>query len=549
MKRFIVNILCIVCLASFCFFLVACDDKNEFEKLEAEGNVIAVTYNPNGGKFYNLSGVTLIDMFNPKNCKAQADGKLHIKLLDPTSEQRPLFGDKKITFERSGYFCVGWYQTRKPVEKVIENVTYALDEEGNALLKNDDGTYYVKYQIQSDGTYKLYESENEFISYPDYTYENPWDFETDELVLDPTVKDYDLELYAAWVNYFSVEYYFVNDGKTTLVDGGFNFDYKTANSGNEKYSDLGTVYFPYWENDVDGKKPLKMTYSHELKDGTTRSFPKVDGYEFKAAYLDEACTQPITESFFNHTGSIDKEKGTAVNPVQRIYFTGEKGRTFNIYSVEDFEKAFEDETTATMLSANYAIHASSLTFTEQTPWPAVFTTGDFKGSFMPVSGNLTVNGIAVKATNVRRGGVFGSIAKTAVIKNVDFKNVKVTLDVNGRVTNGVFGMLAGKIEAGADVSVSVSGMLEIMGETAITTGSKGNATVYLVALCEDKTDLAKITQGDLTLRISGTTYTEGEYRYKINFNEVEVDEYGNIVYETKLQTIKNDVPYYDVKID
>ena len=88
MKRKFKFILTLCCLMLACLTVVACDNDTKYDKMQKEGYKISVTYDANGGSFLNRPGVTLVDMFKPTDYVADANGEIHIKLVEPTDKSR-----------------------------------------------------------------------------------------------------------------------------------------------------------------------------------------------------------------------------------------------------------------------------------------------------------------------------------------------------------------------------------------------------------------------------------------------------------------------------
>ncbi len=535
MKNLIVKILILVCLASVVFAFTACDDKTDFDQKKEEGNIITVTYNPNGGKFFSSENTSLIDMFNPSKITPKEDGKIHIKLTDPLSSSRP---GPKITLVYNYMFNIGWYKTRKTTEVVIENEEYVLDVDGNALDKNASGKYFIKYYVNSEGGFTE-ATGDEVSGYPAYTYEDLWNFDTDELIYEPGSGEYDLELYAAWLPFYKFEFYFEEEGANgntvwTKKDE-ISFDYVTATSGEAAYTEKSSVYLPYWSLNENDQPTGALNYQ-KPKDNATgqvyNAFPKISGTTFAAAYADKDCTQPYTNKI-THLGSVDYTNGTAVNPVQKVYVKTTVGETIYIDTVDQFVS-----TSNLVLSGIYHIR-NDLAFTADKKWPTMFTTGTFAGKMIAEkAGGVKFTGIDV-SVNSKNGGVFGSLASTAELNGITFENVTVSLKTKGmNISEGHYGLLAGQVASGAKFqNVSINGSLKIEGETIIKTGSKGNSKINVLANGVDYTTHEGITKGEIKLVLYGY-YSEGnnEYRYKIDNTSFKVDaQTGDVVFDTLLR--------------
>ena len=546
MKNFIVKILSLVCLLSLCFIFASCSDKTEYDKLRDAGNTISVFYNSNVYKendgFFKNSEMTIIDMFNPENFTQDANGEIHIKLLDPLSSKRP----GKVSLSRSGMSLIGWYK-----ERITTKVTYAGEEfvkDVNGDLVKQDVTndrYYVKYKKSADGYVKATEEE-QVESEPAYTYSGLWDFDNDTLDYNPAKGELDFNLYAAWVPYYTFEFYFKEGDSWVKSNQEILFDYVSANGGTELYNELDTIRLPQWNYDAAGEKTGALDYSFDVK-AEKREFPKVDGTTFAAAYLDEACTQKC-DTVVKHSGTIDYKTGTAVDNVQKIYVVTTEGEDIYIDTAEQLAENVK-------LSGIYHIK-KDLTFTDTVKWPAAFTYGNFSGKFYSEKGNLiTISGVTVSNTGNAVGGLFGTLTASSVVKDMKFENVSVTHNVKGAAfknKDGYLGLFAGLVRKGAKIeNVSVNGTLSIGGNCLITTGDTGNSSVNVFANCasDDYTLISGLKKGEVTLKIVGENNIDtGKYRYIIKTDTVTVSSDYAITFETYNRAQESDLPEYSQTI-
>ncbi len=544
MKNFIVKILSLVCLLSLCFVFASCSDKTEYDNLRDEGNIISVFYNSNCVKtrdgFFQDPEVTIIDMFNPNDFTPDSNGIIHIKLLDPLSSKRP---GVQMSISKEGMSIIGWYKERNTKTVTVGGIDYLEDANGDLVLLSDaDSRYYIKYTKTADG-YAAVPEGKETESEPAYTYSKLWDFDKDTLDYDISTGKYDFDLYAAWVPYYTFEFYFNKNGEW-VKESEIAFDYVSANSGVERFDDLDEVRLPVWHLDSDGVPTGGIDYSFKLK-AEERQFPKVAGTTFSAAYLDEACTQKC-DSVVKHTGELDYETGTAVNPVNKIYVVTTQGED---YYIDTAEQLVENA----LLGGIYHIK-KDLTFTNTVAWPAAFTSGTFSGKFYSESGNhVTISGVSVSNTGSASGGIFGTLSSSAEIKNVNFKDVSVTLDVKGtalRGGNGSFGLFAGLVRAGAKIeNVSVNGTLTIGARCLITTGESGNSSVNVFANCDndDYTLISGLTKGEVTLKVTGELYN-GSYLYLIKTETIAIGSNYEITFDKYNREATFDLPEYSQTI-
>ena len=545
MKSLVVKVLSLLCFVCICFAFASCEDKTEYDKLRDEGNFITVTYNPNGGRISTKKGISYIDMFNPETLKTSADGSIHIKLLAMDS---PLRSKQNIMPSVSGYFCAGWYRTRTPVTKIVEDVEYVVDEAGNLLTLNADEEYVIAKTIKEDGTYAD-ATGKERTSTPLYTYSDRWDFDKDELVYEGGSKKlgiyngatgetqytdgankFEITLYAAWLKNFTFEYYYeeTSGSETKWVKGGTSngFDYVSVKGGKEGYENADEVYLPYWNTNEAGEKTGGLVYSS--KNDAKQTISKKIGTTFYKAYKDEACTEEITSEKIIHSGSVDFATATAVNGIEKIYVKTTSGED---YYVDTLEQLTENAS----LNANYYVR-NDLTFTKANGWPTIFTSGEFNGKIISLKGDgVTFNGIDVTVSSTENGGLFGKLGANAEINGVDFNNVNVYLSKTAG--KGKYGMFAGVVAEGAKLtSVTVSGSFSLNGETETVTTGANAATFNLYANAERLSDLDGLTKGEVKLYVCGAKNVGNTYRYNIKTGTVSVNENYGFTYDWSIGT-------------
>ena len=98
-------ILILIFAMLFSIALIGCSDMTEIDKYKEMGYTVQVTYNGNGGNYIGSQAVSLVDMFNPDKFTADSDGKVHIKLTEPTSELRPSGGSDRNFIHAGLLFC------------------------------------------------------------------------------------------------------------------------------------------------------------------------------------------------------------------------------------------------------------------------------------------------------------------------------------------------------------------------------------------------------------------------------------------------------------
>ncbi len=437
-SKSILNKLKIILFAAFvialCVGLAACKGTGMFDNFD-----VLVYYEPNGGQFQGQNDTSVVDAFDYDDLEADSEGYYHIKLKEPTDSSRP---ESPMLTTKNKSFCAGWYAKCEPV---LDEEGNHLDADGNVLVEVN-GTYYVK------GTEEKEESER-IISQPAYEYGERFDFENDELKFKREDGKQEIHLYAGWIPYYRFDYFVKND------DGEWTkYQETSVNIGAVKegtdMDDLNCLWTPVWK---DGA----MSYTHAYKSNSSYTFPKPKTEStFKAAYLDEACTQEITE-MTRHIGTVNLEDATPVNMVQNIYV---EFYDYELFRIETEEQLLDHINSA----AHYEIYAD-LDFSGSYSWPGSFTANDFTGEFVAADSdkNVTITGASATTNGGSSyAGLFGNVAAGAKIEGITFKEAKLTVNSTQRRGEYKFGLFAGNIEEGATVqNVTVSGSVGL-GELA-----------------------------------------------------------------------------------
>ena len=237
-----------------------------------------------------------------------------------------------------------------------------------------------------------------------YTYSGKWDFENHRYEI-PADYNYNperpvLTLYAAWVPAFTYEFYSVDkNGNTTLIDT------KSVDpTGNT------TITVPAF-NEITGG--VDANDFPALKEQTYL----VDG-DIRAIYLDAECKERITDSTITHIGSYNSKNATVENTTMKIYCKLQDGIHFQISSIEQFIQN-------AVLNGVYTLD-TDLDFTEYN-WPAVFTTGSFKGQI--IGNGHVIKNVTIEQTDTSTTyfGLFAQLSDGALISNVTFDNVTVNI--------------------------------------------------------------------------------------------------------------------------
>ncbi len=499
MKNKIKISLTIVCLLAVLAVLTACTELSTVDSYKEQGMIISVKYEANGGEYLGRDGVTLMDMFDPQNYTADADGEIHIKLLEPTNPSRPTGGSDKVYLTKPGYSCIGWYRERTVK---TDSEGRPLDYEGNVLYEKD-GRYYMS---------ESYESEGE----PAYNYSGYWDFSEDTLdYVQASGEEYEMTLYAGWIKYFTFEYYTEVGGEWTKLESDTVFDYVSTNRENSSTHDRDTVWLPTWPEGA-----ATVEYAHKYSDGNTYTFPKIDGTTFAGAYTDPECTKPI-DGELTHPGQVDYETAAVSNAVQKIYIKTTEGEQYKITTAEQLVSNANTK-------GHYEIMAD-LDFTGL-EWPKMFMNNAFTGRIYTAEGKTyTLSNInaVYSSTNAKNGGLFGSIAKNASVKGIKLDNV--TLDVMqlvpAKMASVNFGVISGSIESGADVAVT-------LGKATLRLGVVNFGNDYSLNLVANG-DISGVTvEEKVGLVIYGEDYLE-YFNYSLDPAGVKVYKNYNVVLSAK----------------
>lgn len=255
---------------------------------------------------------------------------------------------------------------------------------------------------------------------PIYVYSDKWDFEKDLLRVDKNGTYSSAEpvmtLYAAWIPLFEIEFYDLTTG-----------DYMESFVFNPMLED--EIQIPQW--DVE-------TGAIEMYD-----FPEKSGWTFDGVYYDAEGTKPVEGTTLNHPGVVDENNGVAKYPVLQLYVDWTEGEWYHIYNVEQFLDNAS-------VSASFVIH-EDLDFEGQI-WPSALMHGNFAGR---IEGNgHTFSNITFEQTNNSKvnSGLFGNLTETASVTDLTFENVTFTIKSGTRVNGANFGLFAGTVSEGAQIS-------------------------------------------------------------------------------------------------
>lgn len=396
--------------------MVSCGgQKGPYGGYDDEGYTVSIKYDANGG-FFTTNTSVIVDTYNLSSLPSGSDGEKLVTLVSPDNSIR----GKENAFlpQNTGYFLAGWYTNRTAVTDTAGN---ELDADGNIAAESGKPVAY--------------------------NYSGRWDFANDKLSVDPAEVEGSatpvLTLYAAWAPRFTYEFYDIDSGN--LIKS-FEFDPVYVNK----------VTVPEW-NTTTGQLDM-----HE--------FPKVDNKTFNAVYLDAAGTTAVAEGTdILHTGVINYDNATTSGNTMKLYVDLLDGNWYNIYTVEHFIKYASP-------TGNYNILAD-LDFTGK-GWKNPLTYGNFTGT---INGNgHTLSNITVTQndTSKTEAGLFGTVAASAVIKDVKFENVTLKIETGSRFNGASYGLLCGTLADGAKLE-----NLEITGKIVITPTPLITAATTVGLLC------------------------------------------------------------------
>ncbi len=410
-KRLKVILLLVLALTAL-LVITSCGEEPPFERYDEEGYSISVRYDANGGIL--TDGVSVIMDTYSLDELPKMNGMKIAQLIAPEDVEVRGSANKFVP-TRNGYTCIGWYADR----------TEVVDADGNKS----------------------------------YKYSKRWDFKNDRLEIDPD-EDYTssepvLTLYAAWVPNVTVEFYSLKNPNTLLGK------MENVRAG-------GEINAPAW--------------NASLGSMFMGDFPKIEGDTYIAAYTDADGTHRIVGDKIAHSGVIDYENVTVQNPVMKIYVDTLDGEWKYVYSPEDLTK-YTDATGTKKdgfdLNGKYVI-MDDIDFLKMSDpqtglrlyysWLNEIVTGEFNGKIVGVTKS---NGEPVKIKNIQftqssivppyYNGLFGKLGGNAVIENVGFEDIVMTIDSGApRAMTMSYGLLAGSIDEKAVLNdVTVSGTIRI----------------------------------------------------------------------------------------
>lgn len=367
--------------------LAACAEPTQYDSYDEAGFSVSIKYDANGGMF-TTNVESIVDTYNLSELPVAADGKKELVLISPDNPVRGT--ENAFKANNAGYFLAGWYTERTPV---LDGQGRHLDADGNVAAESGKA--------------------------PAYTYGGKWDFENGRLTLDPS-KQYsagtpELTLYAAWIPEFKYEFYSLKTGEL-ISEYLFDPNY------------VSEIAVPTWSQET-GKLEMEK-------------FPSVADQTLMGIYLDAAGTVAAEGESIKHTGSYNAANATAEAPVMKLYLDYADGEWFRIYTAKQFLDNFKP-------GGHYEICAD-LDFTGLS-WKTALLHGTFRGEIL--GNGHTFSNITFEQTDTKKqnSGMFGSIAAEAVLSDIVFQNVTMTIASGTLQPDASFGLLAGTLDAEATV--------------------------------------------------------------------------------------------------
>lgn len=267
-----------------------------------------------------------------------------------------------------------------------------------------------------------------------YTYAEPWDFANGRLPVDPN-GEYSsdepvLTLYAAWVPEYKIEFYDAATGEK-LVNPATGKEVEPYCFAPTKVTE---IQIPAWNEETGAMDMYE--------------FPKLTGYTLESVSYDREGQQIIDTATITHPAVLDSTNATVTNGTLKLYTSWKEGEWYRITSAQQFADNFK-------VNGYYEI-LSDLDF-KDVRWPTASMHGSFAGK---IYGNgHTISNITLEQKDNSRNqtGLFGSLTEKAVITDVAFENVMLTVKGGARVAGASFGLLAGTVSADAQItSVTVA---------------------------------------------------------------------------------------------
>jgi len=379
-------VLALLCL-TFLAFATGCSNPwiTPYEINDSENYTVSVKFDANGGMFgSNPDTAVIVDSYNPDELPVNDKGMSEITLLSPDDERRGKNDACSVT--RSGYFFVGWYETRNEI-------------------KGEDGKIT-------------------------YTYANKWDFEKSRVTLDAK-KEYSSEapvktLYAAWLPLFELEVYDATSGKlltTTEFDPTENNEFVLPAWD----TDSGTMEM----NDFTEREDytFEAAYLDEalenLIDASSIIHPGEINYENATA---------VSPTFKIYT-TWKEGNWFRIESAKQFMDNASVNGNYEIHADLDFEGiAWKDSLskgtfTGTIIGNNHTIKNISCVRTSDNVYTGLFGSISESATICDITfENVTVTlNTGTGKTGAAMGILAGHISESATVENVTLKNSTLLL--------------------------------------------------------------------------------------------------------------------------
>lgn len=413
-----IKYLIITCaLVLLCLFISSCSIKDVYGEYDEDGYTVSVKFDANGSYFGSSGNLYATDTYSISNLKVNENGMKELYIVKPEDSARG--EENKLEIERAamaGYFFAGWYSEK----------TEAKDENGNTL-KDDKGNTV-------------------------YNYAGYWDFSKPlEINPDPnepyTSEKPVMTLYAAWVRQPTVEIYDIVDGEEKLVA---TYEIKNATlEGNN------VITLPGWNQSKQKYEfgTLIDAILYKAEGGTTEKYPwatgtfnkNADGLIVSTKLFDGLCLDSerqnkLEGSSYVHPFIYDDDTATMSNPNLKLYIdsTTKDGEWYRIYNAKEFISEASRDCKFELMQ--------DIEFTAIQAWPNVLRNNDFEGTIL--GNGHKISGITINSTTGANFGMFKSVKKDAVIKDVTFENVTATIKSVYVKPGARYALFAARVEEG-----------------------------------------------------------------------------------------------------
>ena len=404
-------------LVLLCLFVSSCSTRDFYKEYNDDGYTVSVKFDANGSYFGSSGNLFATDTYSLSQLKLNENGMKELYIVKPEESIRG--EENKLEIERaakSGYFFAGWYT----------EMTEAKDSYGN-VLKDDKGNTV-------------------------YNYSGYWDFskpyEIDPSPSEPyTAEEPVVTLYAAWVRQPSVEIYDIIDGEEKLVaiyeiknatlEGNNVIKLPAWSTKNQKY-EFGTLteaIVPKTDGGTTEKYQWNLSSFTQNESGAITST-----VFFDSLCLDSERQNKLTGESYIHPFVYHAESATMENPTLKLYISNQEksGEWYRAYNAKEFISAAGRDCQIEVMQ--------DLQFSALVAWPNVFRNNEFEGTIL--GNGHKISGVTINSTSGATFGMFKSIKKDAVIKDLTFENTTASIKNVYIKPGGRYAIVASSIEDG-----------------------------------------------------------------------------------------------------